>query len=343
VTVSAATATRITIQPPSGDLIQFGAHDLYVTNGAFQSPSVRVLVGRSLSTGFSAYDPALKRLYALSPFIFNGPASDLNIIDGAGTLLATVPGIASNIRAMALTADGHYLFIAATPPNSAATIIRYDTIASAVDLKWSIAPLAGQTTSDVYSILTPTDSPQGLIVSTTDGRVVIFDRDGPRPYDSVDAGLPLTGYPAFFASAGRIYVGTGGPASNNCWRWLDYDAFGISGAQIACTTEPPETQHDHGVAYLSDGIRAFGISIPAAPLSTSSTAAGLAVDLSQRHVWQFAVSFNVIQLFDYPLDTQQLALKAQIAPISSSGPVALYAAGGGPVLVVTGGYVLLAP
>jgi hypothetical protein len=337
VPVSSVFPTNITIQPPAQDLTHLGEHVVYVTSGGTQSATVRVYVGRALSAAGWAYDPAAKRLYVITAANGNSPSFDLMVLDGAtGNLVTSVPGIVSSAGVSALSADGRYLYIATSPPGAAATVARYNTAAGTVDLQWPIAPPPGQTMSAINTLVTPPDSPETVIVATAADQVLIYDRDRPRLYDSISAGFSTStfggAYP-FFASATRIYAAQSGSPGGTCWAWLDYDAFGISGGQPGCTSEPPETQHDNGVTYLSDGTRVSVISLPAVPsMAFSLTGSTTALDLSRRRAWQFTGS----QVFDYAMDAEQLRLRATISsPYSPYGRgSAIYPMDDGSVLVV---------
>jgi hypothetical protein len=348
VPVSSFTATSIAIQPPSGDLTQLGEHSVYVANGTFQSLPVPVLIGRSVTPISSAYDPKQNRVYILNRTTYNTNGSaDLQVFDDAtGNLLNSVAGIVSGAQVSALSADGHYLFIAASSAtaSSSAQILRYNTLTKAVDLQWQVPfpnqPISGNPVSGIGSMVTPPNAPETLIVCTAMGQVLIFDGDYQRPNDSFSAGFPTSGEgPIFFASATRIYGGPGDPTAGHteaCWIWMDYDAYGISGGQPSCSGEPPETQHDSGVTYLTDGTRTYIVSLPAvgyAPLYVVAPAPSLALDLTHRQAWEFGASDSgAYQLLQYGMDTRQFQLEAQIN--SPEGTGTLYPTGSGPLLVL---------
>jgi WD40 repeat protein len=346
--VISATSARITVQPPAADLIRIGAHDIYAANGTFASPPVRLFVGRALTASTSAYDPNRKLLYAISAAAFNNPVSDLLIFDATtGNLLSTVAGIGSSIQVVVLSADGRYLYIGANA-GSLGTVLRYSAAAGVVDLQWTVPPAFGHPTVGITSLVTPPDSPETLIVSTDSGQVLVYDRDQPRLYDSISAGFPTNyfggGYPLVFASSSRVYGG-GGPSpvnANACWVWLDYDAFGISGAQPACGDEPPEMQHDSGVTYLTDGTRVYVTSLPW-PLLRSNTAPSFALDLTRRQAWQLNVTSGGEQLVEYGLDAQTLHSRALFGASASGAAGRVYPMDTGAVLLVSPSYMLLIP
>jgi hypothetical protein len=346
VPVTAYNSGSITIQPPAGDLARLGAHTVYAANGALQSLPVQIPIGRSVSLTDSAYDPNQKRLYALSASATTLYASDLHVFDGVtGNLLATVPGIVSNLLETAISADGQYLYLAGSQENQRPVIVRYNTAAGAVDLQWT-PTLAGGTPIYVNSLATPPDSPGTVIVSTSYGQVLIFDGDQPRPFDSIAAGFPVnSGYMARFASGTRIYT-AGGAGSlvvpGFCWTWLDYDAFGISGGQPSCAAEPPETQHVSGVTYLTDGTRVYVVSTQPAMSSNSHYTPSYAADLALGQAWEFGqlIYSGENQLFEYNMGTEQLQLKLSF---SAEGNGKLYSAGNGAVLMALPNAILLIP
>ncbi len=309
----------MTIEPPSADLTHPGAHDVYVSNGSGRSASIRVFVGRAIYGQAWYYGATLKRLYVITGSSRAG--SDLVVLDATtGKSLSTLSGIASVVQASALSADGHYLFIADGPIGSLATIRRYNTSTGAVDLQWQVPSSTGQSTSGVVSIVTPPDSPETCIVSVASGPVMIFDRGQPRPFNIASLPAPYLygGYPLFFASATRIYGGTSPAAGfgNPCWTWLDYDAFGISGGQLQCANEPPEVHHDHGVSYLSDGIRTF---VTAMLSVTPSNSISATADLANRRVWWSSTTTPSLRgIWVYNMDTGELQLKAPLPNVDGA-------------------------
>jgi hypothetical protein len=346
VPVTAYKSTSIAFQPPAADLARLGAHTVYVANGAFQSLPVQVLIGRSVSLTTSEYDPVQKRLFVLSPSATTSATSDLQVFDGVtGNLLASVPGIVSSPQGTAIGADGHYLYLAGRTGGQTPEILRYNTVTGVVDLQWTLS-LAGGTSIYVTSLVTPPDSPETLIVSTSCGQVLVFDRDSQRPFDSLAAGFPSNAsYMARFASGTRIYT-TGGAGSpvvpGLCWTWLDYDAFGISGGQPSCAAEPPEMQHVSGFTYLTDGTRVFVASMQPAMSSNSYYTPSYAADLALGHAWEFGVTAysGSYQLFDYNMSTQQLQVKTSF---NAQGAGKLYSAGNGAVLMALPNDILLVP
>ncbi|MEO8131746.1 MAG: hypothetical protein ABI822_31925, partial [Bryobacteraceae bacterium] len=321
ISVAAVNANRIDVRPPSGDLNRLGAHDFYVTNDAFRSATVRVYIGHAVTAVGSAYNPVRNLLFAITETPSTISSYDLLVWDAAtGNLLTRVPGFIPVFRAVALSADGRYLYVAGVSSTSKSTILRYNTAAGAVDLQWEVPLSAGQSRIDINSLVTPPDSPETVIVSTTMGEVMIFDRDRPRPYTFLATGLPsdyFQTYPLVFAGASRIYTGATFPSQNlgrECWLWLDYDVFGISGGQPSCTTEPSETQHDSGVTYLSDGNRTY-VASATSPLrlKLDDPRPNFALDLTRRVLWQFGSSSSgANQLLSYTMDSQQFLLVGQI-------------------------------
>jgi hypothetical protein len=350
--VTAATATSITIQPPASDLRHLGAHTLYVTNAGFQSPAVQVFVGLTISVARSAYDPARKLLYILTAPAYPSITSDLQVLDGTtGNVLITVPAIATDLTGAALSADGSYLYLAESPLSATGTILRYNASTGSVDLQWQVPTPNGNDGQGIYSIATPLDSPQTLIVSNSAGDVLIYDAGQPRLYDATTAGLPSFngGYPLLLAGATQVYGNSGFTAPNNsasCVTSLTYDAFGISGGQTRCGGAPAGVQQDNGVTYLSDGSRFYVLSLPtAAPNSSFGNQPVLAADISSRLAWELISSgYSGPQLFKYNMNTEQLQLAAPFGQnyyFEAGGT--LYPAGSGAVLIVFSSAVLLVP
>jgi hypothetical protein len=324
------------VVPQPADLASWGAHDVYALNGAFQSVPGKVFISRTVPAVASAYDPVQNKLYVLSRGPTSGGTTDLTVFDPAtGNVLNSLPGIPFYLHTAALSADGNYLYMAGANAQSLAQLVRYNTATNAIDLQWQIAPVNGVAATDINAIVTPPDSPQTVIASTASGQVLIFDGNQPRAYDSISAGFSTNyfngGYPIFFASSTRIYVISNATSTGStCWVWLDYDAFGISGGQPSCSGEPPETQHDHGVTYLTDGTRISVISLPP-PLPSSSQIA--AADLTRRQAWQLlSVQFGTSQLFGYNMDAEQFQLLAPITLYSNTAAV-IYPTGNGLLLV----------
>jgi hypothetical protein len=343
--VTFVSSGRITIQAPLSDLSHLGAHDVYVSNGAFVSPSVRVFVGRSIPSGTGRFDPNRKLLYLLTVSQFNS-ASDLLVFDTTGNLLTTVSAIASGVVAAALSADGQFLYIGANSSTSG-TVLRYNTSSGAVDLQWTVPVIANHTTAGIAYLATPPDSADTVIVSTNNGQVLIYDHGQSRAYDSSSAGFPAAyfgnGYPVSFVGASRIYGGFGpSPSgSGSCWVWMDYDVFGISGGQPTCSDQPPEVQHDSGVSYLTDGSRTFLISPPWPLFGLSNVSISYALDLSHRRAWQFPKTLSAIgALGEYMMDTKQFPT---VFNYSAYGTGSLYPIGDGSVLLMTPSSLLLIP
>jgi hypothetical protein len=354
VPVSAFAATSIAFQPPPASLAQWGVHSVNAVNGAFQSPTVKVSIGRAVNLRRSAYDPVKSILYVLSGATAAVP-SDLLILDGAtGKLLNTLPALLTGVGLMAVSANGQYLYIANDIGSSSlAQIFRYNTETATVDLQWQIPSFNGQVFSQVNSIVTPPDSPETLVVSSNDNQgnsqVLIFDGNRARALTSVTAGFPAasstSGYPLFFASSTRIYGGvsvlSNNVTGNPCWIWLDYNAAGISGGQSACADAPPEVQHDSGVDYLTDGARVYVISEPS-PTAFTNYPPDLTGDLTSRRAWQFdAPAVGPALLFEYNMDAQQLQLLTQLQINNSLGAGTLYSMGNGAALLALSSYIFV--
>jgi hypothetical protein len=348
VQVISASAGRLTIQPPDGDLARIGAHDIYVSNGPFASLPVRLFVGRPLNAITTAYDPNRKLIYTVSNPSSSDAISDLVIYDATtGNSISTVTAVASSVRKLALSADGQFLYIS-SDTSPLGTILRYNVVRGSIDLQWTVPPMAGRSTVRIASLATPPGSPETLILSTDGGQVLIYDRNQPRVFDSFSAGIPADyfsgGFSAVFATANRVYAnGVTAANSDPCWTWLDFDSFGVSGGQFRCSDDPPEVQHDSGVNYLTDGARFYVTAVPRS-LATPNSSNSFAIDITHRRAWQFTGSnFSLGQLVDYEMDTQVFGSKAQFNGGADASAIRLYPVDNGAVLLVTPSYVALIP
>jgi hypothetical protein len=322
VPATSATSASIRIQPPAADLQTIGVHNLYVANGTVASSPVRVFIGPYLNSQrqpLSAYDPSSGRLYLLVSGTFSSPW-DLVVMNAqTGVTLSTVPGIAGNLRAIALSSNGQYLYIAeAASATAGAPILRYNTAAGNVDFQWSLPSAL-----DVVALATPGGSPGSLIVSQSNGIATIYDGATPRLFDSTIAGFAAnsTSGALIFAGVSRVYVS--GPS---CWQWLDFDAFGFSGGQSTCGPMPPEVQQLGGVIYVSDSGRAAAFTFPGA---SAYAVLYLAIDPAALHTW----SLSGNQVIDYNMAAGTMQTITVSTTVFQSGP-ALFPAGDGSAIVV---------
>jgi hypothetical protein len=329
VPVISAAGTSIRIQPPAADLQTVGSHSLYLMNGTVASSPVRVIVGPYLYSQpqpLSAYDPATGHLYLCVHSTSAGPWDLLVMSAQTGATLSSVAGIVNNLHAMALSANGQYLYLAdAATATAGAPILRYNTAAGKVDLQWSLpvtTPGGTAASPDVTALATPAGSPGALIVSQSNGVATIFDGATPRLFDSTIAAPTLSSIPLLFAGSSRVYIG--GPS---CWEWLDFDAFGFSGGQTTCGSMPSDVRQLGGVLYATDGARAAAFSFPGA---AANTILNLAVDPVALHAW----SLGNNQSIDYNMATGTM----QTTVLGTSGfpayNAALYPAGDGSVILI---------
>jgi hypothetical protein len=332
VPVAAFTATGISFTPPASDLTHWSSHTVSAVDGGFQSPAVQALVGITATPQIAAYDPGHSILYVVS-----SGAGNLSILDGAtGSSLGSLPAIVSSPGPIALSADGRYLYLAENPSFAQPQVVRYNTQSGVVDLHWQIPSLSNMQFRSITSLVTPPDSPDTVMVSTTDNYIVIYDHGQAR-----GAPAPLAG-PAFFASSSRIYAAGSSASAGPCWLWLNYDAFGFSGGQMSCGPPPAELQSDSGVDYLTDGIRTYVVAEP-----NAGGVGDFVADVTHREAWQLGGGiFGLYYLFEYNMDTQQLRSIAQLSSGSPYGASpAIYSTGNGAVLVVIpnfpAGYIVL--
>jgi hypothetical protein len=330
-------ATRINIVPPSSDLTHWGAHDVYVANGVYRSPTVRQLIARSASVGFSVADPVQQRLYVTTAvnYPYTAPA-DLLIFDlRTGNLLTTVSGIASAVLALTVSTDGRYVYIGSGTTEG--KISRYDTIAGAVDLEWPVEIPPNSYDAATLLLLPIPGSPEGLIVWNPVVGVTLFDRDRPRYATPLGAGFAAGDMP-IFATASRIYLSQ---STSYCWRWMDFDAVGIAGGSPACSTElPPEAVRDGGFLYLADGSRTYVIAAPAPALVGGPALATFLADPSRRRAEQLAGVSSVI-LTEYNLDSRQQVTRAQF--LSGSYGTSLLLGADGALVIVTANWIGVLP
>jgi hypothetical protein len=106
---------------------------------------------------------------------------------------------------------------------------------------------------------------------------------------------------------------------------------------------PPEVQDDHGVTYVSDGVRNYVFSMPSPELLPFNSQVAYAADPANRQAWEIIPSGYQTQLFQYNMDSQQLLFKTQVSYPYYSSPGVLYPAGNGAVLLVQENSVLLIP
>jgi hypothetical protein len=339
VPVDLVSATRINIQPPSSDLAHWGAHDVYVVNGSYRSLTLRQYIARALSGGgVAATDPGGQRIYVMNLAGNSTIPSDLLIIDlnsgdlNSGDLLQTVPGIALSVTAIAVSSDGRYVYLgSSTPPTG--KILRYDTVAGAVDLQWTV-DLSGAYYAATLGLFAIPGSPESVAVWTPSQGVVIYDRDRPRLYGAVSAGFAVSDEPVF-VTASRMYLP---PTNGVCWRWMEYDAGGIGGGQTDCAAAPPpELVHDGGFVYLTDGAHAYVVSTPANLLVATGQSAFLA-DPAHRRVEQVAGA----QFTEYNLDNQQQTIRAAL-PGYYMYPPSMFLRADGALAAVSPNWIVLIP
>jgi hypothetical protein len=344
-----SSSSWIVVQPPSADLSRLGNHAVYVTDGPLTSNTVTVTIARALSASVAAADPAGQRLYVLtypSTYPMAVPA-DLLVFDmNTGDLVNTVADVVTTGKALAVSANGQYVFIADS--DVPATLSRYNTATGAIDLKWSLASSLAATVISVASLTTPPDSPETLIVSAlnqTAGEyygptIAIFDGPHRRPRLSPQANPSLPQGP-MFATADRIYImgyGSGQP----CWEWLDYGRTGVTGAMTSCVDTPPDAVHDNGLTYLTDGTRVMPIALPFTRTQSTDTHAFVA-DLTRRRAFSVdSSSYYSSTLLEFDLDTQRQSTKATYQG-GYNGLATAFVTPTGSLLVLTGSALVPVP
>jgi hypothetical protein len=165
----------------------------------------------------------------------------------------------------------------------------------------------------------------------------LFDRDRSRYTTSLGAGFAAGDMPAF-ATASRIYLSQ---STSYCWRWMDFDAGGITGGSPACSTDmPPDAVRDGGFLYLADGQRTYVISAPAPAVAGGPVLATFLADPSRRRAEQLAGTSSVI-LTEYNLDSFQQVTKAQF--LSGSYGASLLLGADGALVIVTTNWIGVVP
>jgi hypothetical protein len=343
-----SSSTWLAVRPPAADLSRLGNHTLYVTDGLLTSNTVNLTIGRALSASVAAADPAGQRLYVLSAISSNPKAASTTLLVfdmNTGDLVNSVANVATNGNALAISANGQYVFVAdsAVP----VTIRRFNTATGAIDLKWSLASSLAATALSVVSLATPPDSPETLIVSALNQTagdyygptIAIFDGPHRRPHLSpqVTPALPAG---TMFATADRIYI-MGSSNGRPCWEWLDYGRTGVTGAMTSCVGTPPDAVRDNGLTYLTDGTRVMPIAMPLTPQQVGGGHSFVA-DLKRRMAFDVSSSSNSSPtLLEFDLDTQQQWTK-DVYP-SYYGLATAFVTPTGSLLVLTGSALLLVP
>ncbi|MCC6860669.1 MAG: hypothetical protein IT158_19030 [Bryobacterales bacterium] len=320
--------SRIDITPPAADLARWGAHSIHVVNGVYRSAAVRQLVARAINgAGYAAADPVNQRLYVTVAPSGDPQKADLAIFDlRTGDQLGTVPDIVQSPLDLKVSSDGHYVYLASA--SRTGRITRYDALLGAVDLQWEFEATTSSAGS-VASLLPVPNSPEALIVWSNTHGVTIFDRDRPRWTAARAMGFSAGDTPAF-ATASRIYLH---PANGTCWRWMEYDGFGISGGTPSCAGDAgPDVVRDGGFTYLTDGSRAYVVAKPALTYTGSHTQAAFLPDLPRRRILQATAAG---QITEFNLDTEQQIAKATIPASSYSPPMMLNGADGAAILVTS--------
>jgi hypothetical protein len=340
-----SSATRIAVQPPAADLARPGMHSMYVTAGPLTSNTVTVGIERYLNAQAAEADPAGQRLYVLasaSPYLPAVP-SDLLIFDmNTGDLVKTIAQAASVGSAIAVSANGQYVyFVDSAQP---VKVRRYNTTAGAIDLEWALLAPPGASRLTVVSLATPPDSPETLIVSaqastdfgTLGPTIAIYDGPHPRPYPSTAVNPVLPTGP-MFATRDRIFIASYG-YNLPCWEWLDFNGTGITGGTASCADAPPGAIHDHGLIYLTDGTRVMAATLPFTVPSYTSLLP--AADLTHRRAFGLGGSAYQPSIVRFDLDTQQ---QSTLATLQIYGMAAIFVTPSGGLLLLNGSGMFLFP
>ncbi len=289
---------RILIDPPARDLVSPGVHQLYVTEGGFNSDTIWVALSRTAS-GPTVADLARRRLYALNASDLNLP-SDLLVFDL--DRLEPIAKIEAGLRAAAIdvSSDGAYVYVLVPP----AKVRRYNAESGAFDREYDLAqssPLPPATTT-VEGLRCLPGAPPSFIALLSQGNtrwLAIFDDGAPRGTNSLDMGLAGGPPPAFVTQSHAIMVP--GPLQSS---YVEYDGTGITGGSMTQDRETPGVVRDNGLTYLRDGQRILALSFLS--LTSGTTRPALAADPDKRRVYVIETDGsgqNTVQVSAFDLDT----------------------------------------
>lgn len=172
---------------------------------------------------------------------------------------------ATRILGLELSRDGRFLYFA----DDLNRIQRFRTDSLEKDLEFPVDPDAPPVWRGVnlsLQIRAFEDEPESLLIATPAGRLIIYDRDRPRPYGSVDFPPRMAArMRPILATANFIYaVDPSVPAVNPCLIRYPVDAFGLQPPEEFC--EPavqwgryPEMKRFPGALVLEAGETAVSL------------------------------------------------------------------------------------
>lgn len=333
-------ATRIAIEPPAADLVRWGAHEVHAVDGSLRSARARVLIGRSIFGPLSAHDPSNHRLWLLHPRYENTLTYDLLMLDSqTGSLVASVLGVATSPQALTSSVDGSFRFIA--EKGSPGLIRRFKTQpgpANTADMEWPFNVPENSGTASVALIPVPGAPGTVIAWNSVDG-LFVYDDDRPRPRSAVAAGFLASDVPEFVAGS-RIYLRSQG---GSCWRWMEFDATGVTGGSPGCSSTTPEVVvRDGELTYLTDGQRNFAVSVPAS--ATLGAITQVVADLPRRRAYALGWASGILRLMEFNLDThqQRILVPGLYSPYPASMH-ALYLDTEGGLLLINGALITLLP
>lgn len=330
---------QVNIEPPVEDLNRWGAHDVYAANGTYRSATVRWYVARSAATEKWAADPVHDRFYAIAMSWETNNKADLIVYDmKTGAVLNTVREIAKSVWALTVSTDGSYVYWA--DYSSPIRIGRYNTATGIVDLSWQTDVIhPGSPTTWAWSLLPVPDRPESVIVSTTLSGAQIYDRDKKRGASSIAAGFQA-GDQIMFATHDRIYLAS---TDGSCWRWMDYDAYGITGGNPVCSAATPaDAARDGGLLYLRDGERVYPVAVPVGATSSTPSAACPIADIERRRVYCYVNQYSATKVVEHDLDNFEQRVRA-LVPTMNASAQGIWPAGHGAFLIPTRYWIALVP
>ncbi len=342
VPVSYVSATQIKITPPSGALSTIGAHQIQAANQGFTSNVATLTVSRVTGQSSYAYDPVKQLLYLLVPpappnYSPRGPF-DLEVIDArTGKQIAGITRLISSAPAVAVSADGNYVYIGGG--DTGLEIKRFNTNTSSIDLDFQVQGAPDIVGAHILALGVIAGAPETLAVAmgnTSPGgyTLSIYDRDRPRP---LSMPLPSTsGAPVLLATTDKVFVVNASLPS--CIAWMNFDGGGVE-SSTQCGANPPEMRSSHGFVWLTDGVRNAVISAPSGIGNSNQVALTWQIDPTRSAAWAISASSPIL-LYRVDLNT----MVQTITPASYAGTFAGVLLGGdGAVRMLSASYLTAPP
>jgi hypothetical protein len=214
-------------------------------------------------------DQARKLLYIVVGTGSGWVLASYNLPAGDRIQSATVGNEVSPAVDFQLSSDGAYLYVTDTGLN----VMRFRTDTLVKDLQFQIAadapPLSSSNTVETRHKLRPLDdTPEGLLVVTPAGRMIVYDRDQQRPYTTTD--FPAPGFTAMdpvLVHSTYVYALQRADVYHlvPCVVRYPLDAFGFGPPEEFCSigtdwAQYPEMKTYAGILVLQNDAEAWAIS-----------------------------------------------------------------------------------